>query len=128
MAQGKILLGILALVVLGGFFVFSTSSSDAAPVTGNAIAAGSGGTQEVVIGMKNYDYSPQTIRVKAGQPVSLSLDSSVQGCFRDFTIRELGVRKYLITPQDTVTFTPEKPGQYTFACSMGMGSGTLIVE
>jgi len=118
------LIGIVLLIVIVGFFFLSGESASA-----NLIKENSGGeVQEVVIGMKNYNYYPNTIRVKAGMPVSIALDETVSGCFRDFTIREFGVHEYLRTPQDSVEFTPTKKGSYTFACSMGMGTGTLIVE
>jgi plastocyanin domain-containing protein len=120
------ILGIIVLIFVGSFFMLKSGSSN---VTTNTINEESNGeVQKVVIGMKNYNYYPNTVKVNAGTPVSISLDESVYGCFRDFTIREFGVREYLKTPQDTVEFTPTKKGTYTFACSMGMGTGTLIVE
>ena len=114
---------VLLIVIVGGYFVMSRSGEQVIPTGDNG-----GEAQKVVIGMKDFNYYPQEIRVKVNQPVEISLDSSVSGCFRDFTVREFGVRKYLATPQDTVVFTPTKTGRYTFACSMGMGTGTLIVE
>ncbi|PIN93828.1 hypothetical protein COU54_01535 [Candidatus Pacearchaeota archaeon CG10_big_fil_rev_8_21_14_0_10_31_24] len=120
------LFGTILLILIGGYFMMQNNESID---NTNVINEGNAGqVQNVVIGMKNYNYYPNTIKVKAGLPVSLSLDSSVAGCFRDFTIRELGVRKYLVNPSDKVEFTPTKPGRYTFACSMGMGTGTLVVE
>ena len=119
-------LGIALMVVLAGYFMLKSGNSN---ITGNVAATGlNEGAQKVVIGVKNYNYYPNTVKVKAGKPVSISLDESVYGCLRDFTIREFGVRKYLKTPQDTVEFLPTKPGTYAFSCSMGMGTGTLIVE
>lgn len=93
--------------------------------TGTVISADA---QKVILGAKNGNYYPNTITVQAGKPVLLSLDSTVKGCLRDFTMRSFGVRKYLKTPQDTVEFTPSQKGTYTFACSMGMGTGKLVVE
>lgn len=87
-----------------------------------------GESQKVVIGMKDFNYYPQTVRVKVNQPVEIHLDDSVQGCFRSFTIREFGVSEYLKTSKDKIIFTPTKTGSFRFACSMGMGTGTLIVE
>jgi plastocyanin domain-containing protein len=118
--------GIILLILIGGFLFLKSGDSSTSENTLNGNSNGE--VQKVVIGMNNYNYYPNTIKVKAGIPVSISLDESVYGCFRDFTIREFGVRKYLKTPQDTVEFTPTKKGTYTFACSMGMGTGTLIVE
>ncbi len=84
--------------------------------------------QNIVISEKNFNYYPQTIRVKEGQLVRISLDSSVGGCLRSFTIPAFGVQKNLATPQDVIEFTPDKKGTFKFACSMNMGTGTLIVE
>lgn len=87
-----------------------------------------GEIQEITLSMKDYNYYPQTIKVKAGSPVRISLDSSVYGCFRAFTIPAFGIYKNLKTPGDYIEFTPGKKGTYRFSCTMGMGTGTLIVE
>lgn len=120
----KYIIGIVVLII----FSISIMLEDNKAVTNTDLKNPSGDVQNVIIGMKDYNYYPNTIEVEVGKPVSISLDSSVYGCFRDFTIREFGVRKYLKTPQDNVIFTPTNPGTYTFACSMGMGTGTLIVK
>lgn len=117
---------IVAVIIIAGYMVFAQGTHT---ITGKAaLVPNQGEVQNVVLSMKNYNYYPQEVRVKVNQPVSISLDSSVYGCFRSFTVREFGVAKYLKTPSDTVTFTPTKTGRFTFACSMGMGTGTLIVE
>ena len=117
-------IGILILIV-GGFVWLGSGNSGP---TGNTVATGNGEVQKIVLSTKDYNYYPNTIKVKANQPVSISLDSSVSGCLRSFTIPSLNLVKYLKTPQETLDFTPSKPGTYKFACSMGMGTGTLIVE
>ena len=122
--------GILLILAAAGFLMLNENGSGPAPQdkpVPESLLAESGDFQEVVIGMRNYNYFPNTVSVKAGIPVKLRLDDSVYGCFRDFTIRDLGVRKYLRTPSDYIEFTPAKPGTYTFACSMGMGFGKLVV-
>ena len=118
--------GIILLIVVAGFFMLKKGDNNA---TGNITNDNyNGEIQKIVIGMKDYNYYPNTIKVKAGKPVSISLDESVVGCYRGFTIRDFDISEYLATPDDTLEFTPTKPGTYTFACSMGMGRGTLIVE
>jgi plastocyanin domain-containing protein len=120
------ILGIIILVAVAGFFIFRNGGSS----TGNVIGANNqaaGDVQDVIMGLKNYNYYPNTIRVKADQPVSISLDSSAVGCSRFLTIPQLKLSKNLATPSDTLVFTPKK-GTYRFACGMGMYYGTLIVE
>lgn len=117
--------GTLILILVAGFFLFNTESS----VTGNVVNENSNGDfQEIVLGVKNLNYSPNTITVKEGIPVRIYLDKTVTGCLRSFTIKDFGVAKYLKTPDEYIEFTPNKKGTFRFACSMGMGTGTLIVE
>ncbi len=120
---------ILLILIVGGFFLFRGGSST---VNGNVFSEGSqalqGEVQKVVISEKNLNYYPNEIKVKAGQPVSITLDSSVTGCLRSFNIKDLGVSKYAKTPSETIDFTPTKKGTFRFACSMGMGYGSIVIE
>ena len=84
--------------------------------------------QKVVISMKNSNYYPREIRVKANQPVEITMDNSVYGCFRSLVIRGLGVSGYSLDPSDKIVFTPKQQGVYTFTCSMNMAYGKFIVE
>ena len=119
------LIGIVVLVVVLGFVMIKGASVGQSSVY---TAPLKDGFQEIVLGVKGYNYYPNTIKVQSGIPVRIYLDSSVSGCLRDFTIRDFNVREYLKTPGDYVEFTPTLQGRYTFACSMGMGTGVLIVE
>ncbi|HIH52208.1 cupredoxin domain-containing protein [Candidatus Pacearchaeota archaeon] len=116
---------LIILIIAGGWFFIGSSW------TVNANVSNDGSTenvQKVTLSMKNYNYYPNTVTVKVGQPVRIYLDSSVSGCYRSFTIRDFGIAKYLQNPTDYVEFTPNKKGSFRFACSMGMGTGTLVVE
>ena len=118
---------ILIIIIAGGIFLFSkeTKSSNQ-DITGSIIK--NNNIQKITLSIKDYNYYPNTIKVKAGVPVRINLDKSVVGCYRSFTIRDLGVVKYAKTPEDKIIFTPKKTGSFRFACSMGMGTGTIIVE
>lgn len=115
---------LLVIVLIAGGIFFKANTEK----TGTTETITNSPPQKVVLSLQNYNYYPNTVTVKAGQPVQLSLDKSVQGCLRSFTIPELGVKKVLATPQDMLEFTPTTKGTYKFQCSMGMGYGTLIVE
>jgi|SRR3989344_929288 len=118
---------ILIIIIAGGIFLFSkeTKSSNQ-DITGSIIK--NNNIQKITLSIKDYNYYPNTIKVKAGVPVRINLDKSVVGCYRSFTIRDFGISKRLATPEDYVEFTPTKKGTYTFSCAMGMGRGKIIVE
>lgn len=94
---------------------------------------GDGTTQSVsnnvTINVLNSGYSPRYVRVKAGEPVQLTLQSNdTYSCALAFVLKEFGISTFLeSTDTQTFTFTPQKPGKYTFTCSMGMYTGTLEV-
>ena len=122
---------IIIIIIVAGFYLYNNSVKGDSIDNGNNGNNGngnSGETQKITLSMKNGNYYPNTINVKANQPVEITLDNSVRGCYRSFTIRDLGVVKYAKTPEDKIIFTPKKTGSFRFACSMGMGTGTIIVE
>ena len=118
------LLIIVVIIISVGAFVFVKGNAEKnldGESEGNNI-------QEITLSMRNYNYYPNTITVREGIPVRIRLDKTVTGCYRSFTIREFGVVKNLITPEDYVEFIPDKKGTFRFACAMGMGTGTIVVE
>ena len=123
---------VLVLIVVGGFFFVraGNNGTDNGSVTGNVVNTGNvgGEVQKITLSTKNYNYYPNTIKVKVNQPVEITLDGSVSGCLRAFTIKDLGVYKVSRSPSETVDFTPTQKGTFRFSCSMGMGTGTIIVE
>ena len=93
----------------------------------SSVSLPSGEIQKVTLSFREGDYFPQTITVRAHVPVAVYLDSSVKGCYRSFTVPALRVTGFARTPADPILFTPSSPGTYEFRCSMGMGTGTLVV-
>lgn len=87
----------------------------------------------ITIDAKNFAYSQKEIRVKRGEPVTLTL--TVSDGFHDLVVDELGVRTKKMSKgqADVVTFTPEKTGTFEYYCSVGthraMGMvGKIVVE
>lgn len=95
---------------------------------------------DVAASMQGFDVS--YVHVKAGEPVTIrltSLDNSYHtdgGGKHQWTVDELGVS--VVAPPNGskyVTFTPDKPGEYTFYCGICCGNrfnpgmrGTLVVS
>lgn len=129
---------IFAVIVVGvlglaGFYLVKAFSRPAAePMAGNVI--------EVAADMSGFDQ--KEIRVKVGQPVTVRLTSldnehhTDGGGKHQWAIDELGV-DIIAQPESSnyMTFTPDKPGTYTYYCDICCGgkanptmSGQLIVE
>lgn len=119
-----LIMAVIGIVLVGGLiYFFSPSAQIETPENVN-----SGEVQKITLSFKDANYYPQTVEVKEGLPVEITLDNSVQGCYRTFVIKDFGVQKFSRNPEDTITFTPMKKGTFIFACGMGMGTGTLVVE
>ncbi len=117
---------LIAVIMIGGFTFFSSGTTQK---TGDVVNAGvSGDVQKITLSMKNRNYYPNTITVKSGIPVSITLDDSIVGCLRGLNIRDLEVRGYSKNPSQTIDFTPTQKGTFRFACPMGMGYGSIVVE
>lgn len=88
------------------------------------------GIQKVTLAITNGGYTPRYFRVKQNVPVELTLETKggVYSCATAFTFKAFDIYEILKPVDSKVNrFTPEKKGIYTFACSMGMYSGTMEV-
>jgi uncharacterized protein len=73
-------------------------------------------------------YIPQVLTVQKDIPVRWEIyGAKFMGCADSLILREFGVRTYLRPGSNTVNFTPNKTGSFTFSCSMGMIRGTMKV-
>lgn len=113
--------GVALIGLIVWYFWLSSGSATTAAVT-------VGGIQETRIVVKG-GYSPDTIRVVAGRPVRLVFDrQEADPCSERVVFDAFGVSAELPTGTDVpVEFTPTEPGEYEFACQMGMLRGKVIV-
>ncbi|MDQ4120657.1 MAG: cupredoxin domain-containing protein [Acidobacteriota bacterium] len=94
-----------------------------------AAEANESGVQEIKVTVKG-GYSPDVIVVKKGQPVRLNFyRDETSSCSEQVVLGDFGIAKDLPAHKSTpIEFTPEKSGEFTFACGMNMLRGKLIVE
>ena len=130
MKNTTMLILFLIIVIIGIFFLTLNSGAKTLPQNTNEVVNSTinGEVQQITLSMKRGNYYPREIRVKEGIPVVITLDKTVSGCFRAFTLREFNVNKYSRNPSQTINFIPNKNGVFTFSCSMNMASGKIIVE
>ncbi len=89
--------------------------------------------QEIQVTAKKYEFSPNPIRVKKGQPVKLIVTATDHD--HGIEIEEFHIKEKLKKGEPaTIEFTPEKAGTFPFKCSVfcGLGhgkmKGTIVVE
>jgi len=97
--------------------------------TENSAVAIKNGKQVVQMLVSSYAYEPDVTTLKAGIPVTLNLRTDhAQGCIRAFTIPSMNLTKVLPeTGEETLEFTPTKPGKLSYSCNMGMYTGSFDV-
>ena len=113
-------LGLVAFIVW--FFWLKRSAGQRAAET-------SSGYQEAMILVKG-GYTPDTIVVRAGKPVRLNFRrEETASCSDKVIFADFNKSADLPTGQlVSVELLPKEPGEYGFACPMGMFRGRLIVE
>lgn len=87
------------------------------------------GMQEIKVTVKG-GYSPDVIVVKENLPVRLNFyRDETSSCSEQVVFGDFGIVKDLPAFKTTpIEFTPDKTGEFTFACGMNMLRGKLIVE
>jgi cytochrome c oxidase subunit 2 len=88
---------------------------------------------EIAIQAMKFEFTPETVKVKRGEPVTFVLTSIDR--IHGFKMPDFGVRTDIVPDKETrVTITPEKAGSFAFFCDVFCGDGheemggTLIVE
>ena len=116
-----VLAGSVALIGAILWYFFGERESVAAGMTDT-------GVQQVRITVKG-GYSPDVITVKRGIPVKLDFyRDETASCTDTVIFGDFGIARALPAFETTsVEFTPEKAGEFVFACGMNMVRGKLVV-
>ena len=98
-------------------------------VRGTRAAVTSGGYQEAMILVKG-GYTPDVIVVEHGKPVRLNFRREETASCSEMVLFPDFNKSATLPTGDVVPveFLPETPGEYEFACQMGMFRGKLVVE
>lgn len=96
---------------------------------GSLAAVGAGGVQEAFVVVKG-GYSPDTVRVETGKPVKLVFNrQEADPCSEKVILDAFGVSADLPQGENvSLEFTPSEPGEYEFACQMGMLRGKVVAS
>jgi plastocyanin domain-containing protein len=117
-----VVIGGIALIAFVLWYFFGEREAASAELS-------EGGVQEIKVTVKG-GYSPDVIVVKENLPVRLNFyRDETSSCSEQVVFGDFGIIKDLPAFKTTpIEFTPDKPGEFTFACGMNMLRGKLIVE
>src|SRR5438105_15532214 len=75
-------------------------------------------------------FEPNRIEVKKGVPLHLVVTRKTDAtCAKELVIKDVNLRKELPLDKPVAfDFTPNKAGEMTYVCGMGMISGALVVQ
>lgn len=107
------------VLITGALFMSATIISGLALyVRANALPV----EREIHITAKKFEFTPDTITLKKGEPVLLVLSS--QDRKHGFNLRAFGIRAD-VNPGETarIRFSPTKTGKFTFSCDVFCGEG-----
>jgi plastocyanin domain-containing protein len=85
----------------------------------------------VAITLTDAGYEPAAIEIRAGETVLLAISNEAESsCATSVVSKELGIPETELPKGETVVVevTPRQPGEYTFACAMGMVKGSVLVK
>ncbi len=119
MILDKILVAITTLAGIGfTYWFFLMKQEEIVSVTGSVDIIVEGG------------YVPNTIQIPKGKTAKISfLRKDQSSCLEDVVIGDFKIRKFLpLNKKVTVEITPQKEGEYVFACGMNMFHGKIIVQ
>ena len=100
---------LLASAILSGLLIHNRA---------NAVPA----ERVIHITAKRFDFSPDSITLKKGEPVVFEITSGDRK--HGFSLRAFGVRSDVLPGNvSRIRFTPDKTGKFTFSCDVFCGDG-----
>ncbi|MCR4277181.1 MAG: cupredoxin domain-containing protein [Candidatus Roizmanbacteria bacterium] len=125
---------IIGFLVVGGIFIFNQKK----PVmkqelTTETTTTAMNSVKEFTVTAKSWAFNPEVITVKQGDKVKLKIKSI--DVTHGFALPDFDVKIDLVpNKEETVEFTADKKGEFTFFCSVMCGEGhtgmkgKLVVE
>lgn len=123
----KILVAFFGIVAIGfTYWFFFMKKDEAVDVKESVDSAGSLQVDILVDG----GYSPSMISIPRGKTTKINfLRKDPNSCLEEVVLSEFKIRKSLpLNRTVTIEITPEKEGEYPFACGMNMFHGRIIVR
>ncbi len=75
-------------------------------------------------------YSPEVISIQKGKTTKINfIRKDLNSCLEEVVLGDFKIRKYLpLNQKVTIELTPQKSGEFGYACGMNMYHGKIIVR
>lgn len=121
MTPDKILVGLFALagIVFTYWFFLMKKEAEAVVVNNDSV--------DIIV---EGGYSPNVISIPKGKSMTLNfIRRDPSSCLEEVVLSDFKIRKYLSLNKKTpITITPQKTGEFDYACGMNMFHGKIIVN
>lgn len=86
--------------------------------------------QTATVTVTENGYEPASLTLKKGVPARITfIRKSAKGCGTEVVFKDYNIRRALpLNKPIVVALTPNKTGEFTFACGMNMMRGTVVVQ
>lgn len=122
----------LLIAILTALIITTSLSAEAGAQTrrGRRAKAHTAKVQSASVDLTERGYEPSSIRLRRGVPARVTFTRKVSAtCATEVMLPEYGVRRALPLGEPVVVgFTPQKTGDFTFSCGMGMLRGSVVVR
>lgn len=118
MSPDKILVSIVGVLgIIFTFWFFLMKKEKETKISGEVDITVSGG------------YSPEVISIPVGKPTKINfIRTDPTDCLSEVVLADFRIKKTLpLNQKVTVEITPEKAGEFGYACGMNMYHGKIIV-
>ena len=127
-ASGVLVAALGLLMFTRGLNLFGVALPSIPQTSGVAVATVANGYQTVTTTVESSQYHP--LIVQLGVPVKWTISvkaEDLNSCNNPVTVPQLGIRTKLVPGDNVIEFTPDREGNITYTCWMGMISSTIRV-
>ncbi len=119
MVLDKIIVTIIGIIAIGfTYWFFLMKKGKEVAVQGSVDILVEGG------------YSPEVITIPKGKTTKISfIRKDPNSCLEEVVLADFKIRRYLpLNQKVTIELTPQKSGEFGYACGMNMFHGKIIVK
>jgi plastocyanin domain-containing protein len=122
----------LLIAICTALITATSFSAEAGAQTrrGRRAKANTAKVQSARVDLTERGYEPSSIRLRRGVPARVTFTRKVSAtCATEVVLADYRIRRALPLDEPVVVdFTPNKSGEFTFSCGMGMLRGTVVVK